>query len=836
MNKLRLLLLIPIILVTTLQAYAQKKGSIKGHVTTSDAIAAEDVTVRLKGTGMQQSTNASGAYEFKNIKAGNYTVSISGVGRKTDEKTIKLGEGEVAVSNFVLEQTSDQLQEVTISTRKQGKVVTKESSYVAKMPLKNLENPQVYSTVTKEILTQQLIFNLDDALKNVPGLSKKYETGGLANSPAFFSLRGFSLQSNFRDGVVSRMPAGADNADIESIEVIKGPSATLFGSSLTSYGGLINRVSKKPYKEVGGEISATGGSFAFNRITADFNTPLDTAKTVLFRLNTAYQDENGFRDNGFRKSIFIAPTLSYEVNDRLTLNMNAEISSIKSGGGYNNVFSFIQASVLKSLFGIPATTPVDFSINKLYGINSVDQLTMNHRLSYTSNDLTMTTNSTNVVAEADYKISDQWKSQTILSSSIARSSGYQTYMFILPNAVVARSAAVTGYDYALRLVSKPEVQQNTIQIQQNFIGDFKIGGMRNRLTAGLEYFQSKYTQQPNAYSGTVLGITYESLFDIVPLKGAIPNYNAFNKTKVDSVQARGKMSSLFYNVNTSSYAGYVADVLNITDRFLVMLSLRADRFENKPSFNPLTNISAAGYKQTAFSPKFGAIYQLLKDQVSVFANAQNGFTNTPGTSFEGAAFKPEKAFQTEGGIKANTLGGKLSATVSYYHIKVKDKIRTDVNHINFSIQDGEQLSKGVDVEVVAAPLDGLSLIAGYAYNDTKFTKADADVEGLRPVEAGAKDQANFWINYRLSVAGIDGLGAGIGANYSGKSFAVNSVSSGQLLLPSYTVLNAALSYDQPKFRIGLKMNNITNKSYWIGWNAISAQQPRNVLGSVTYKF
>lgn len=836
MQKLRLFLFITVFTLTSIHTYAQKKGSIKGRITSSDAIAAEDITVRLKGTGLQQSTDANGSYEFKNVKPGTYIVSVSGVGRKAEEKSVSVAASETETADFVLMQTADQLREVNISSRKQGRVVTRESNYAAKMPLSNLENPQSYSIVTKEILTQQQVFTLDDALKNIPGLSKKYEAAGLANASVLYALRGFTVQSNFRDGVVSRTPAGSDNINIESIEVIKGPSATLFGSSLTSYGGLINRVTKKPYKEVGAEISATGGSFAFNRFSADFNTPLDSAKKALFRINTAYQDENGFRDNGFRKSVFIAPSFSYVVNDRLTLSMNAEISTVKVGGGFNNVFSFIPASVLRPLFGIPANVPVDLTVKKMYGVDNVNQLNFNHKLSYTANDLTMTTNNSNIIAEANYKISDQWRSQTIVSTSIARSSGYQPYMFILPNAVVARSLAVSGYDYALRLVNKPEVQQNSLQIQQNFTGDFKIGKMRNRLTAGLEYFQNKYDQQQNAFSGSVLGITYESLFDVVPLKGAMPNYNSFNKVKVDSVQARGRMATSGFNVDASSYAAYVADVLNVTDRFLIMLSLRGDRFENKPIFSPVTNTSSAGYKQTAFSPKFGAIYQLVKNKVSLFANAQNGFNNTPGVSFEGVAFKPEKAMQFEGGLKTDLLDGKLSATASYYHIKVRDKIRTDIANFGFNIQDGEQLSKGAEFEIMAAPLQGLTIIGGYAYNDTKFTKADADVEGLRPVESGAANQANFWINYRLNIPALDGLGAGIGANYSGKSWAVNTVSSGNVALPSYTVLNAALSLDKPKYRIGLKMNNLTNKLYWIGWNAIATQQPRSVLGSVTYKF
>ncbi|MFX5574575.1 hypothetical protein ABTD77_19235, partial [Acinetobacter baumannii] len=93
------------------------------------------------------------------------------------------------------------------------------------------------------------------------------------------------------------------------IEVIKGPSATLFGSTLTSYGGLINRVTKKPYASFGGEINYASGSYGYNRVAADINTPLDSAKNVLLRVNTAYRYEGSFQDNGFERGLVIAPSL-----------------------------------------------------------------------------------------------------------------------------------------------------------------------------------------------------------------------------------------------------------------------------------------------------------------------------------------------------------------------------------------------------------------------------------------------------------------------------------------------------------------------------------------------
>jgi iron complex outermembrane receptor protein len=115
------------------------------------------------------------------------------------------------------------------------------------MPLKNIENPQVYSTVSSQLLKEQVVTNYEDALKNVPGIFKLWETTGRGgDGGAYYSLRGFEAQSTIINGMPGLTNGSLDPANIEKIEVIKGPSGTLFGSTIVSYGGLINTVTKKP--------------------------------------------------------------------------------------------------------------------------------------------------------------------------------------------------------------------------------------------------------------------------------------------------------------------------------------------------------------------------------------------------------------------------------------------------------------------------------------------------------------------------------------------------------------------------------------------------------------
>lgn len=111
-----------------------------------------------------------------------------------------------------------------------------------------------------------------------------------------------------RNGVGSFTYATVDPANLERIEVIKGPSATLFGSTLSSFGGLFNRVTKKPFDTFKGEISYSAASWDLNRLTADINTPLNADKTALLRINTSLHSERSFQDAGFNKNFLFAPS------------------------------------------------------------------------------------------------------------------------------------------------------------------------------------------------------------------------------------------------------------------------------------------------------------------------------------------------------------------------------------------------------------------------------------------------------------------------------------------------------------------------------------------------
>lgn len=279
--------------------------------------------------------------------------------------------------------------------------------------------------------------------------------------------------------------------------------------------------------------------------------------------------------------------------------------------------------------------------------------------------------------------------------------------------------------------------------------------------------------------------------------------------------------------NAFTYGLYICDVFNITDNLIVSAGLRFNAFDAKGGY-AINGTFSGKYSQNNLSPKLGIIYQPLKDKISVFANYQNGFTNVTGSDFTGNTFKPEQANQWEAGVKAELAEG-LSGSASYYDIRVTDKLRTDVDHPGFSIQDANQYSKGIEADIIYNPIPGLNMLAGYGHNSSKFVRSNKAIEGKRPSNV-ANDIANFWISYRLTRGSGKGLGAGFGGNYTSNAYADDA---NTFTIPSYTLLDASLFYDQPKFRVGLKVNNIANTKSWNRWGS---QPLRQFIGNVLFKF
>ncbi|WP_345211515.1 TonB-dependent receptor [Mucilaginibacter gynuensis] len=763
-----------IVLINSGTAYAQSAtGNINGIITTNDNMPAAGVTVKVTGTSKNAVADEKGIFQIKNLKAGNYELSISLVGYETQVEKVTVEDGKTINVSIELKVSQKSLQEVEVSY-KRNRVTNKSSDYIARMPITNLQNAQAYNVVDKEIIKQQVIVTLTDAFRNAPGVTPAlYPSGGIG-----VLSRGFATGIDARNGLQSTTGrSSADVANIERIEFIKGPSGTLFGGGISSFGGVVNLVTKKPFEKFQGSVDMSIGSFGLGRVTADVNTPLNADKTLLFRINTAVQRQDSYNERGFYNSSLVAPSLLYKANDRLSVLFDAELYSVNS------------------------IRPTYVTIAPGSGIKSFADLPLDYKKSLLDNDLDAKTNATKFFVDVKYKLNDNWTS----SSNIAyvneqTERSYQDY----PTWISRDSVTIDVSKYG-------PVSNTYTNVQQNFTGKFNTGSLKHTFLAGANYTQ--YTGR-----GMSGGTDVFRAIDIRNFTGKV------NRIQVDSALSADKVLN-WGRSNTSTYGAYASDVINLSDRLFAMLSLRYEYIDDKS-----TGPWATPYTQSSLSPKLGLVYQVVKEQVSLFANYMNGYQNSPPTTQPDGSqltIKPIYANQYEGGIKAELFDKKINTTLSYYHIAIDNAVRYDQRF--FAFQDGEQVSKGLEWDFSANPTDGLTVILGYGYN--KNTIIDAEGLAGNQVSNSPKNIANYWVNYQFKHGALKNFGLGAGGNYIGKAYFDDA---NTLLLPSYHLVNATAFYENTSWRLGLKLNNIGNEKSWGYWGA--PNPTRNVVVNFTVKF
>ncbi len=779
----------------SISAFAQT-GTIKGTVKTSDGQPAEMVNIGLKGTSKGNTTNSKGEYEIKNIEPGTYVLKTSFVGLETKEQQVEVKDNEISlVPEITLKENVQQLSEVMVLGQKDNKFYNDSIFVVGKLPLKDIENSQVYNSVSKELITEQVLTTFNDALKNATGITRLWESTGRGGDGAeYYSMRGFYVQPTMVNGVPSINNGVLDPANIESIEVIKGPSGTLFGSNVISYGGLINVTTKKPYERLGGSFNYIAGSYNLNRISADINTTLN--ENTFVRLNAAFNEQNSFQDAGYRKSYYVAPSFKLKASDRLTFLINTEFMDTEA-----------------------ANAPMVF-LNRYVSIayNTIDIFEQNYENSFTSNDLTIGNETFSMQSQALYELNDSWTSQTIISRSTTKTNGYYHYLWDFGDG-----------DTFGRYISKRNGETQSTDIQQNFIGDFELGHMRNRIIVGVDYFQSNILNSSTGWVGNGL-VTLSDENDTGDL----------TQVGVDSLLL-GSFEGVS-NAQSEVLSAYVSNVINLTPTLSAMASIRVDEFKGRTAYWTTDEIES----QIAISPKFGLVYQPIKDKLSLFGNYMNGFKNVApvevadrnGENVRMQAFEPEQANQYEFGVKTNLYKDRVSLTASYYNIYVSNKLMSDPENVNNTVQGAEVESKGFEISAIANPLGGLNIVAGYSKNFSEVVADNPDngYLGLRPEEAGPSELVNFWLSYTFPTTTLKGLGIGFGGNTTSEHIALNRNVTGSFTLPAYQIFNASLSYNKANYSVILKVNNIMDQKYYSGWSGVIPQQLRNITASLNYRF
>ena len=301
------------------------QSSISGKIVDKRGNPINNASIQLIKLKKGNQTNKFGLFKINNLPPLVDTLMISAVGFQNQNIAVRLSENqEINLGSITLDIKVVELQSVEIGGRKENSYKSDYSFYGTKTQTPQIEIPQSISTITKEIIKDKMVFTVKDAVEGVAGLNQYsgYEE---------FAIRGLRAD-NAHDinGLRSYNTTYTSSllVNIERIEVIKGPTATLYGNC--DPGGTINMVTKKPLDQQAAEINLYTGSWNHFRIQGDITGPLNTSNTLLYRFNAGFDSTKSFRAQVFNKSYQIAPSLSFVPNEKLKFNFDFSYAKTNS--------------------------------------------------------------------------------------------------------------------------------------------------------------------------------------------------------------------------------------------------------------------------------------------------------------------------------------------------------------------------------------------------------------------------------------------------------------------------------------------------------------------------
>jgi iron complex outermembrane receptor protein len=640
--------------------------------------------------------------------------------------------------------------------------------------------PQSIQIVPQEVLRDRNIRSVTEAVETVSGVVNQ---GNNYGSPAASRIiRGFD--QGYAAGSAVNLRNGSRDVDyygivpigtVEQVEVLKGPASVLFGQ--VEPGGVINTITKQPLSEPYYQIAFEAGNYGFYQPSIDLSGPLTADKTLLYRFIAAYQGSNSIQPFVDQKLTTIAPSITLNLGDRTKLNLYYE---------YTNFFADdIQTDTVVLSDG--SLAPRDFYLG--YPSLNLFDITY-HRFGYT----------------LTHQFSDNLQLRNNLAISLGDhrdERGYAT------GVVDDRFINIESlkYDYT----------RDNYFGQIDLLAKFKTGSIAHQLLVGFDV--NRFVQNETSFENP----------NIPDLDILNPNYD---------FSSPGTIPSSKFNTQIQTYGVYLQDQIAFSDNFKLLIGGRYDwiSYEQEiADFGTFGNtIDDPEQNDGAFSPRIGLVYQ-PSDTVSLYASYSRSFIQTTGFNPDGRAFKPTRGTQYEVGVKADFLDGRLSSTLAAYQITKANVTTTDPNNPEFSIQTGEQRSRGIELDIAGEILPGWKVIASYAYTDAQVTKDNIIPVGNR-LNNVPKHQASLWTTYEIQEGDLRGLGFGLGLFYVGERQG-NLDNSFQV--DGYLRTDAALYYRRDGLKAAINIRNLFDNDYVLStFGASSAQRdaPFTITGSISWEF
>ncbi|WP_222427037.1 TonB-dependent siderophore receptor [Hyella patelloides] len=647
--------------------------------------------------------------------------------------------------------------------------------------------PQSIQVVPQQVLEDQQITNLEEALRNVSGV-----VGGTTEGTSFrFAIRGFERATILSDGFTlsasdNLARSGFQNlseiANLEQIEVLKGPASILYGE--VNPGGVINLVTKKPLAEPFYEAELELGNRNFVKPRIDISGSLTSDGSLLYRLNALYQNDDGFRDfDQNNERFFIAPALTWNIGKRTQVGFQLEY--LDDQRPYNSGLIAFGEGVIDVDRGRIFNEPDDF--------NHTETLTTGYTLSHSFNE--------------NWQIRNQFQYGRQNRDGLT--------------ATPINFDETTGN--LLRADSSVDDFKENYALQTNMVGEFTTGAIEHKLLFGVDF--------SNTYADLLTEVNFT---DLLPLNVFDPVYGAFPRDASQRVTARDEQ------IETTRFGIYLQDQISLTDNFKLLGGLRYDNIDQTLDISGLAfGESEQSQNPDALTPRIGLVYQPVPP-ISLYTSYAQSFTPGTETTAEGDLLEPEEGEGFEVGIKADIIPNQLAVTVAYFNITKQNVASPDPDFqgvTNVFVATGEQNSQGIEFDLSGEILPGWNAIASYAYIDAEVTEDNLIPVGNNLV--GIPEHSfNLWTNYTIQQGSLEGLGFGIGLNFVGEREGdINN----SFKLDEYFLTNAAISYQRDSWKLAVNFKNIFDVDYVRGTpfsrlRNIEVGEPFTVIGSVSVQF
>lgn len=766
------------------------------------------MTVLVGSNQVSTMSDENGKFEFTNITLPTtLEFIIIGYNRKLIDVTSENYNSEKGLV-IVLDKSDVELNEVQVTANISNDGYLNNYAKLGGKLTGNIQDlPQSISVVGKELMLDKQAFQVSDVIPTISGVTQ-------SSSYDDVTIRGF--KSGYESGVrlINGLRSGYGygtsyfrsplTVNLESIEILKGPGASLFGD--IAPGGTINMVTKKPLADNYGRIGLSAGSFKTVRATMDMGGPLDNKK-ILYRLNVGYEYTNTFRDINTRKDFIIAPSFTLKPKKGTQIDLDFVYDHFD---GYLDRGMVIKG---KDLYALPRS----FTLSQPSDFFRTNTISLSGQLSQRVFD--------NLVLHVNYM-------KSIYQEDLNEHRTLNTYADPPKNTIInMRFLERNAKDYTDNAVAYLKWEQMTSSFDNN-------------ITLGIDYGQyrgAKDNRQREARSMTVNE-------EVVPLTFNL-NDPVYTNQDLNSYIWLAQASFPFISPN-KNIGIYVMDQFNLAQKLNIIVGLRHEYYHSK-SANPKDFYEAS---QNAWLPRIGATYTINK-KINYFASYTQGYIPVAANYVaryqeygSDRPFKSENSFQIETGFKTTFLNNKLNIDLSLFHIERKNMMVAtgDIgdNGLPQYRQSGKVISQGLELDVKGEIIKNLLIDANYTFNYTKVKSSSIASEVGLPLPGAPKNATNVWLKYNFTDSKLKGLGFGVGTYYVDSRRMDNPVkdadgNSTWHNWPSYTKVDAAIYYQLKDLNIAININNIFDKYYFLGgldYTRAFPGAPRNFMVSLSYTF